>query len=206
VREGVAVDAVLSNAEGCADWPSPRPPQSGRRDARFFGATTGIACAELAARGVDIGVIEVGLGGRLDSTNVITPLVSVVTKIAREHTDYLGPDLASIAREKAGIAKPGVAFVTGERDPDVRRVLVDEAERRGADPVILVDAHRPASPNARPLGLLGRHQHQNAWVALAALNTLPPPFGPVAGASPASFAHAYVARRPQAPGRRCVGV
>ena len=68
-------------------------------------ATTAMAFADLAARGVDVAVIEVGLGGRLDSTNVITPLVSVVTKIAREHTDYLGNDLASIAREKAGIAR-----------------------------------------------------------------------------------------------------
>ena len=67
------------------------------------------------------------MGGRLDSTNVITPLVSVVTKIAREHTDYLGNDLASIAREKAGIAKRGVPFITGEMDPAVRQVLVHQA-------------------------------------------------------------------------------
>jgi dihydrofolate synthase/folylpolyglutamate synthase len=140
-------------------------------------------------------VIEVGLGGRLDSTNVITPLVSVVTKIAREHTDYLGPDLPSIAREKAGIAKPGVPFVTGERDPDVRRVLVDEAARRGADPVIPVDTDRSPPPHGRPLGLQGRHQHQNAWVALVALNTLPPPFGPVGETWPESFAQAYIAGR-----------
>src|SRR5207247_9172488 len=103
-----------------------------RLDASFFEAPTAIAFADIAARGVDIAVIEVGLGGRLDSTNVITPLVTVVTKIAREHTDYLGTDLASIAGEKAGIAKPNIPFVTGERDPDVRRVLVAEAERRGA--------------------------------------------------------------------------
>src|SRR5439155_713834 len=116
--------------------------------------------------------------GRLDSTNVITPLVTVVTKIAREHTDYLGTDLASIAREKAGIAKPNIPFVTGERDPDVRRVLVAEADRRGGSPVILVDTDRPPPPTSPP-GLLGRHQHTNAWVALAALNALPAPFGPV---------------------------
>src|SRR5947199_9822835 len=95
-----------------------------RLEESFFEATTAIAFADLGARGVDIGVIEVGLGGRLDSTNVITPLVSVVTKIAREHTDYLGPDLASIAREKAGSAKRGVPFVTGERGIDARRVMV----------------------------------------------------------------------------------
>src|SRR6266852_2980786 len=97
----------------------------------------------VSVRGVHVAVIEVGLGGRLDATNVITPLVSVVTKIAQEHTDYLGPDLAGIAREKAGVAKPWVPFVTGEQDPAVRQVLVAEAARRGATPVIEVDSARP---------------------------------------------------------------
>src|SRR5207245_3081816 len=95
-------------------------PHIERLDASFFEATTAIAFAGLAARGVEVAVIEVGLGGRLDSTNVITPLVSVVTKVALEHTDYLGPDLASIAREKAGIAKPGAPAVTAEQDPALR--------------------------------------------------------------------------------------
>ena len=165
-----------------------------RLDASFFEATTAIAFADLAARGVDIAVIEVGLGGRLDATNVITPLVSVVTKIAREHTDYLGTDLGAIAREKAGVAKPDVPFVTGERDAAVRQVLVAEAERRGANPVIVVDTEQ-AAPPGRSVGMKGRHQVANAWVALAALNALPPPFGPVGEEWPASFAHAYVAGR-----------
>ena len=147
---------------------------------------------------MDIAVIEVGLGGRLDATNVITPLVSVVTKIAREHTDYLGTDLASIAREKAGIAKRNVPFITGEMDPAVRLVLVAEAERRGAHPVIPMDSS--AAPT-RPLGMKGRHQHANAWVALGALNALPPPFGPVGDAWPESFGHAYVPGRFDVRGR-----
>ncbi len=105
VRERVEVDGVPIGEEAFAEWTSFLRPHIERLDASFFEATTAIAFADLAARGVDVAVIEVGLGGRLDSTNVITPLVSVVTKIAREHTDYLGTDLASIAREKAGIAK-----------------------------------------------------------------------------------------------------
>jgi len=76
-------------------------------------ATTAIAFADLAARDVDIAVIEVGLGGRLDATNVLTPLVTAVTKIALEHVDYLGSDLKGIAREKAGIAKPNVPVRDG---------------------------------------------------------------------------------------------
>ncbi len=192
VRERVQVDGVPIGEEAFAEWTSFLQPEIERLDASLFEATTAIAFADLAARGVDVAVIEVGLGGRLDSTNVITPLVSVVTKIAREHTEYLGTDLASIAREKAGVAKRGVPFVTGEGDPAVRQVIVDEAARRGAAPITTVDTSRAPS---RRLGLRGRHQQANAWVALAALNTLPPPFGPVGETWPESFAHAYLPGR-----------
>ena len=191
-RERIVVDGVPIDRDAFAQWTDFLQPHIERTDASFFEATTALAFADLAARGVDIGVIEVGLGGRLDATNVITPLVSVVTKIAREHTDYLGTDLTAIAREKAGIAKPEVPFVTGERDPVVRDALVSEAERRGANPVTVVDTGRPPGG---PLGLIGSHQHGNAWVALAALDALPPPFGPTGGAWPQSFAHAYVPGR-----------
>ena len=192
VRERVEVDGVPIGEEAFAEWTAFLRPYIERLDASFFEATTAIAFADLAARGVDVAVIEVGLGGRLDSTNVITPLVSVVTKIAREHTDYLGNDLASIAREKAGIAKRGVPFITGEMDPAVRQVLVAEAELRGANPVIPVNSG--AAPT-RVLGLKGRHQHANAWVALGALNALAPRFGPVGTEWPESFGRAYLPGR-----------
>src|SRR6266566_3363272 len=199
VRERMVVDGVPIDADAFAEWTTFLRPHIERLDASFFEATTAIAFADLAARGVDVGVIEVGLGGRLDATNVITPLVSVVTKIAREHTEYLGDDLASIAREKAGIAKPGVPFVTGERDPAVANVLVAEAKRAGASPVTVVDTARSAGG---PLGLLGAHQQANAWVAVAALDALSPPFGsPRPGVWPASFADAYVPGRFEVRGR-----
>ena len=139
-------------------------------------------------------VVEVGLGGSLDSTNVITPLVGVVTKIALEHADYLGHDLAGIAREKAGIAKPGVPFVTGEQDPAVRQVLVEEAQRLGAVPIVRVGMEQ-TPPEGFALGLRGPHQWSNAWVALGALNALPPPFGPFGPWIPPSFAEAYIPGR-----------
>jgi len=198
VRERIEVDGVPIGEEAFAEWTTFLRPHIERLDASFFEATTAIAFADLAARGVDVAVIEVGLGGRLDATNVITPLVSVVTKIAREHTDYLGTDLASIAREKAGIAKRNVPFITGEMDPAVRQVLVGEAERRGGNPVIVADSG--AAPT-RPLGMKGRHQHANAWVALAALNALPPPFSPVGDEWPESFARTYVPGRFDVRGR-----
>ena len=192
--ERVTVDGVPISEDAFAQWTTLLRPHIERLDASFFEATTAIAFADLAARGTDVAVIEVGLGGRLDATNVITPLVSVVTKIALEHTDYLGHDLKGIAREKAGIAKPGVPFVTGETDPELRVELVHEAERRGADPVVLVDTTRPLAAGTR-LGLLGSHQVANAWTALAALGQLSLPFTPSGPDIPASFADAYVPGR-----------
>src|SRR5205807_2744299 len=143
VTERMAVNGQRITEDSFVMWTDRLRPHIERLEASFFEATTAIAFADFAARGVDVAVIEVGLGGRLDSTNVITPLASVVTKIALEHTDYLGPDLASIAREKAGIAKPGVPFVTGEQDQRVREVLVSEAKQRGAEPIVLADTRRP---------------------------------------------------------------
>ena len=197
--ERMTVNEVSISEEAFAEWTTLLRPHIERTGASFFEATTVIAFADFAARGVDVAVVEVGLGGRLDATNVITPLVSVVTKIALEHTDYLGPDLKGIAREKAGIAKRGVPFVTGEPDADLRAELAREAERRGAAPVILVDTTRHPAPDTR-LGLRGPHQVANAWVACAALKQLPAAAGlgegpPVGEEIPSSFADAYLPAR-----------
>jgi dihydrofolate synthase / folylpolyglutamate synthase len=192
--ERITVDGVPIGEDAFTEWTRQLKPHIERLDASFFEATTAIALADLAARGVDIAVIEVGLGGRLDATNVLTPLVSAVTKIALEHTEYLGHDLKGIAREKAGIAKPKVPFVTGESDPDIRAEIVNEAQRRGADPIVTVDTTlRPRKDTQ--LGLRGQHQVANALVAHAILNALPKPFGPVGKKLPASFAHAYIPGR-----------
>ena len=192
--ERITVDGVPISEEAFTEWTAQLKPHIERLDASFFEATTALAFADLAARGVDIAVIEVGLGGRLDATNVLTPLVSAVTKIALEHVEYLGSDLKGIAREKAGIAKPNVPFVTGEADPDIRAELVKEAKRRGADPIITVDTTVRPRKDTR-LGLKGRHQVGNALVAHAILNALPQPFGPVGKTLPTSFAHAYIPGR-----------
>jgi dihydrofolate synthase/folylpolyglutamate synthase len=193
-RERILVNGLPISEDALAEWTTLLRPHIERSEASFFEATTAIAFADLAGRGVDIAVIEVGLGGRLDSTNVVTPLASVVTKIALEHTDYLGHDLKGIAREKAGIAKPGVPFITGERDPELREVLIQTAEALGAVPIVVVDTTR-APARGTVLGLRGPHQWGNAWVALAALNALPAPFGPVGDDMPSSFAAAEIPGR-----------
>ena len=89
-------------------------------------------------------------------------------------------------------------FVAGEQNPAVQRVLREEAERLGASRVVLVDTQRAPT---RPLGLKGVHQHANAWVALAALNELPAPFGPVGARWPESFERAYIEGRFEVRGR-----
>lgn len=98
----------------------------------FFELTTVMAFDWYARSGVDTAVIEVGLGGRLDSTNIITPLVSVITNISLDHTALLGHTEPEIAREKAGIIKPGVPVVIGRAEGDVRRVFADTAAQCGA--------------------------------------------------------------------------
>src|SRR3954447_5177664 len=128
-RERIRVDGVPIAENAMAMWTERLQPVILERKATFFEATTAIAFADFAARGAEIVVAEVGLGGRLDSTNVLRPLVSAVTKIERDHMKYLGDTLEKIACEKAGIAKPDAPFVIGERDPAVVEVLRQEAHR-----------------------------------------------------------------------------
>ncbi len=89
---------------------------------------------------VDIAVIETGMGGRLDSTNVITPLISVITNISKDHTMFLGDTLPAIASEKAGIIKPGIPVVIGETQPETREVFQDKARLMDAQ-IVFADQH-----------------------------------------------------------------
>jgi dihydrofolate synthase/folylpolyglutamate synthase len=128
-------------------------------------------------------VVEVGLGGRLDATNLVQPAVSVITTIAKDHEAYLGSDLLSIAREKGGIIKKGVPVVCGSLAPEVRELLRDMAARAGCASHFLGDDFSIAlkdcglfdynglswSLGELALGLRGRHQRSNAALALAAL-------------------------------------
>lgn len=110
-----------------------RNPQSpiSRINPSFFEITMALAFDYFAQQQVDIAVVEVGLGGRLDSTNIITPLLSVITNIGFDHTEFLGNTLADIAREKAGIIKPNVPCVIGETDPETAPVFIEAAKRNG---------------------------------------------------------------------------
>ncbi len=154
-----------------------------------FELLTALGFLYFAQKGVDFQVVEVGLGGRLDATNVITPEVCIITSINLDHTDVLGDSLAEIATEKAGIIKPGVVVVSSPQSEEVARVIEERCLSCGAklvrvgrdvtwqglgfdvDSQLLVvngilDSYRLSIP------LLGRYQLENAAVAVAALEVL----------------------------------
>ena len=168
---------------------------SGHRGPTFFEITTAMGLLHFARRGVGAVVLEVGLGGRLDSTNAVRPAVAVVTNISYDHTRQLGTTLEAIAREKAGIFKRGRPAVSGERGPEAGAVIRAAARQRrspfreiGAD--FTYESLPPRPPLKRPtagrvavrtwardwgeltLPLLGSHQAHNAAVALASLDVL----------------------------------
>lgn len=204
-RERIRVNGTPISEEAVAAWTEHLRPIVEATGATFFEITTAMAFADFAARGVDIAVIEVGLGGRLDSTNVITPLASVITHIALDHQKYLGDTREAIAAEKAGIAKPGVPMVIGEPRPELVAVLLAAGELavKGIDPVgtfcpVLV----PAAKRYRgALGMAGPHQRRNAAIASTVLDLLPAPFRPSPAVKATAFARARVAGRLELRGR-----
>lgn len=168
------------------------------RELTTFEVATALAFAYFAQMGVDIAVIEVGLGGRLDATNVILPLVSIITKIGHDHTHILGNTLAQIAAEKAGIVKEGVPVVTAPQERSALTVIQLACEEKRAPlhrvsrewqwratkhslegQEFTVTARRGDSSLTSNLSykglrvpLLGKHQLRNAAVVLAAIETL----------------------------------
>ncbi|HET6361874.1 MAG TPA: Mur ligase family protein, partial [Gemmatimonadota bacterium] len=132
-RERIRIDGESISKEGFVAMWDRVGPFAERRSMTFFEAGTLMAMEWFAERQVDVAVLEVGLGGRLDATNVVLPELAVVTNIALDHERHLGTDLAAIAREKAGIFKPGVPALVGEAEaPAVRQELVAVARERGA--------------------------------------------------------------------------
>jgi dihydrofolate synthase / folylpolyglutamate synthase len=154
--------------------------------ASFFEATTVLAFDAMAAAEVEVAVIEVGLGGRLDSTNVIRPELGMITNIAFDHADYLGNTLVSIAGEKAGIIKSGIPVLTAETNQEVLQVFRAHAQAVGASlAVCTVGAGRVDAMGSRfdveteswgrlevRTPLIGIHQIRNTQLAVCALDRL----------------------------------
>ncbi len=167
-RERIQVNGELISEEAVArglekiralvaDW-DPHP--------TFFEITTALALDHFREKKVEIVILETGMGGRLDATNAVQPVVSVLTPIDFDHQKWLGHSLAEIAREKAGIIKPGVPVVSALQRPEAETVIRERATELEA-PLDFV-----RHPLQRlPVGLGGTHQQENAALALSALHT-----------------------------------
>lgn len=155
----------------------------------FFEMTVAMGYLAFAKAAVDVAVVEVGMGGRWDATNVIDAGVSVILPIALDHTDYLGPTTVDIAREKAGIIAPGSVVVSARQSPEVLEVIQERADAVGARLLVLdrdfaVEDRAPVAGGQRVtvhglhriydvhLALRGRHQADNAACALVAAEAL----------------------------------
>ncbi|MBS9774685.1 MAG: bifunctional folylpolyglutamate synthase/dihydrofolate synthase [Tenacibaculum sp.] len=133
----------------------------------FFEMTVGMAFDYFATENVDIAIIEVGLGGRLDSTNIITPEISVITNIGIDHTQFLGETLQSIALEKAGIIKYGVPVVIGQRQPETEKIFIEKARELKADISFASDENYNYK-----VELLGDYQKNNVKTAVSTITKL----------------------------------
>ena len=195
-RERLLIDGAPVDAHAIVAFIERWTPAIERIGATFFEATTAMAFQLFDDAKVDVAVIETGLGGRLDATNVITPLVAGVTTIGVDHTEYLGTTIAEIAREKAGIFKSGVPAVIGESDARTVEMLTAHARSAGADPIMSVArSMRIANVRLSARGtsfdlrrfdadevvemhtpLIGHHQASNAATAIAMLDAAGPAF------------------------------
>jgi len=126
-RERIRINGRSISKEWVIDFVAKHRTLLNQVEPSFFEATVAMAFTCFAEEEVDIAIIETGLGGRLDSTNVITPILSVITNISYDHMDILGHTLREIAQEKAGIIKPGVPFIIGQQQEEVERVFFEHA-------------------------------------------------------------------------------
>jgi dihydrofolate synthase/folylpolyglutamate synthase len=193
-RERIVIDGTPVDEADVSAFVQRWLPTADALGATFFEITTALAFDRFARSGVDVAVIETGLGGRLDSTNVVAPVVAGVTAIGLDHTELLGDTREQIAWEKGGIYKPGVPAVVGEPDPGIRGALAHQAAEAGASAVrvvadecriseVAVSAHGTSFRLEAPFGeasmvmpLPGAFQAHNAATALTMLDAAGDPW------------------------------
>ncbi len=192
-RERILVDGAPIDGADVLAFVTQWTPLVEQLGATFFEATTALAFDHFARAHVDIALIETGLGGRLDSTNVVDPVAAGVTAIGWDHMEYLGHSLDAIALEKAGIFKPGRPAVIGEASPELRDTLRLRAAEIGAEPVVVADIVKIDDIAVGATGttvslrmrnetqtlrtpLIGRHQAHNLAFTLALLDAAGEPY------------------------------
>ncbi len=194
-RERIRINGQMISEQSVVDFVHEHLTDFDEIQPSFFEMTVGLAFDIFAKEQVDIAVIEVGLGGRLDSTNVITPLLSVITNIGWDHMNMLGDTLQLIAGEKAGIIKPNIPVVIGEYQEEVANVFIDKAKQENAPLVfaseeLKAESRKPKagssyleltidheknfelSPLSFQLDLTGSYQTKNVKTVLAAVDEL----------------------------------
>ena len=171
-RERIRINGEMIPQDEVVDFVAAHYPMLTTLSLSFFEMTVGLAFDYFAKEQVDIAVVEVGMGGRLDSTNVITPELSVITNIGLDHTQFLGDTLEKIAREKAGIIKEGVPVVVGETQPETWPVFKAVAEAHHA-PITFADQHYVVDDISRYTEeLTGEYQKHNIATVLEAVDVL----------------------------------
>ncbi len=165
--ERVRINGEEIPQEYVVDFITKNKPFLEKQKLSFFEMTVGLAFDYFAAENVDIAIIEVGLGGRLDSTNIITPEVSVITNIGLDHTQFLGETLPEIAFEKAGIIKEKVPIIIGEKQEEVLSVFSDKAAALHSEMTIASEY-----PYTVKTDLLGVYQKKNGNTAIHAVRQL----------------------------------
>lgn len=167
-RERIKINGSLISKEYIVDFVSKHKPYFLDHSLSFFEMTVGLAFCYFEESKVDVAVVEVGMGGRLDGTNLLTPEVSVITNIGFDHMQFLGNNLAEIAAEKAGIIKEGISVVIGETHPETKAVFEKVAKQLNA-PISFADQEQIENHES---DLKGSYQFNNIKTAVIALETL----------------------------------
>jgi len=167
-RERIKISGSLISKEYIVDFVSKHKPYFLHHSLSFFEMTVGLAFCYFEESQVDVAVVEVGMGGRLDGTNLLTPEVSVITNIGLDHMQFLGNNLAEIAAEKAGIIKEGISVVIGETHPETKAVFEKVAKQLNA-PISFADQEQIENHES---DLKGSYQLNNIKTAVVALETL----------------------------------
>lgn len=167
-RERIKINGVMISEDFVCDFVNQHQSFFEANDMSFFEMSVGLAFDYFAKEKIDIAVIEVGMGGRLDATNIITPLVSVITNIGLDHTQFLGNTLAAVATEKAGIIKRNIPVVIGEYTPETQPVFLATAKVNQSDLYFASDLIATTYPS----DLLGDYQVHNKKTVLQTLTVL----------------------------------
>ncbi|NMH29659.1 bifunctional folylpolyglutamate synthase/dihydrofolate synthase [Flavobacterium silvaticum] len=167
-RERIRINGITISEEFVIDFIAKHKDFFERNNLSFFEMSVGLCFMYFLEENIDIAIIETGLGGRLDATNVVHPLVSVITNIGFDHTQYLGNTLESIAREKAGIIKPETPVVIGEYTAETKPVFEFTALEKDCEILFAQDMILPDFPS----DLTGDYQFQNKRTVLACLQII----------------------------------